>query len=229
MFFVVIPLSSCREPLAIGGEGTAAVASSGSEPAKEISGAQSADPPLEPAKAAAEVAKDTVAPPEALPLVVDLEPQAAGDDDAAMADAFEVAPRLGTGGEGGSFLLPSSVVEESAKDHAMAVVTSSLPGPRQATLECTPPYSGPSPDRLDASGRFPLAVLMEKRAKEQLADVTLLRSSVEYALGNAAKEIAVLKRELDAAKCTVLSSCRLRLQCSRLFLLSSDLLLTPIR
>ena len=99
----------------------------------------------------------------------------------------------------------------------MAVVMSSLPGPRQATLECTPPYSGPSPDRLDASGHFPLAVLVEKRAKDQLANVTLLRSSVEYALGSAAKEIAVLKRELDAAKGTILFFCRLRPWCFRSF------------
>ena len=195
----------------------AAVTSSGSEPAKEISRAQSADPPLEPAKAAVEVAKDAVAPQEALPLVVDLESRAAGDGDAMMVDAFEVAPRLGAGGEGGCFPLPSSAVEESAKDHAMAVVTSSLPGPRQATLECTPPYSGPSPDRLDASGHFPLAVLMEKRAKDQLADATLLRSSVECALGNAAKEIAELKQELAAAKGTILLFCRLGPRCFRFF------------
>ena len=166
MFFVVIPLSSCREPLAIGGEGTAAVASSGSEPAKEIPKAQAVDLPSEPAKVAAEVATDAVAPSEAPPLVVDLESRAASDVDAAMADAFEVAPRLGTGGEGSSFPLPSSAVEGSAKDHAMAVVTSSLPGPRQATLECTPPYSGPLPDKLDALGHFPLGLLAEKRVKE---------------------------------------------------------------
>ena len=42
--------------------------------------------------------------------------------------------------------------------------------------------------------------MAEKRAREQLADVSLLRSSVEYALGDAAREIATLKRELDAAK-----------------------------
>ena len=81
----------------------------------------------------------------------------------------------------------------------MAVLTDSLPGPRQATLECTPPYSGPAPNGLDASGHFPLAVLVEKRAKDQLADVALLRSSVEYALGNAAKGIAVLKRGIGRA------------------------------
>ena len=43
-------------------------------------------------------------------------------------------------------------------------------------------------------------MLVEKRAKEQLADITLLRSSVEYALSNAAREVTVLKRELEAAK-----------------------------
>ena len=154
------------------------------------------------------MAKDAVTPSEVPPPVVDLESRSAGDGDNAMVDAFEVAPRSGTGGEGGSFPLPSLVVEETAKDSAMAVVTSSLPGPRQATLECTPPYSGPSPDRLDASGHFPLAVLVEKRAKDQLADVALLRSSVEYALGNAAKEIATLKRELNAAKGIAWFSCR---------------------
>ena len=86
----------------------------------------------------------------------------------------------------------------------MAMVTSSLPGPRQATLKSIPPYSGSLPDKLDTSGYFPLAVLAEKRAKEQLADITLLRSSVEYALANAARENVVLKRELDAAKGPVL-------------------------
>ena len=56
------------------------------------------------------------------------------------------------------------------------------------------------PVGLDESGSFPLAVLVEKRAKEQLDDVTLLRSSVEYSLRDAAKDITTLKRELDAAK-----------------------------
>ena len=54
---------------------------------------------------------------------------------------------------------------------------------------------------MDESGCFPLAALVEKRAREQLADVSLLCSSVEYALHDAAKEIVMLKRELDAAKC----------------------------
>ena len=99
----------------------------------------------------------------------------------------------------------------------MAVVTSSLPGPRQATLESAPPYSGPAPEGLDASGYFPLAVLVEKRVKDQLADVALLRSSVEYALGNAAKEIAVLKRELDATKGTAWFVGRLGPRCFRSF------------
>ena len=155
------------------------------------------------------VEKDAVTPSEAPPLVVDLESRDADVGDVAMADAFEVVPRAGAGGEDGSFPLPSSAVVETAKDSAMAVVVSSLPGPRQATLEGTPPYSGPTPDGLDASGHFPLAVLVEKRAKDQLADVALLRSSVEYALGNAAKEIATLKRELDAAKGNAWFSCRL--------------------
>ena len=41
---------------------------------------------------------------------------------------------------------------------------------------------------------------MEQRARDQLADVTLLRLSVQYALSSAAKEIATLKQELGAAK-----------------------------
>ena len=53
---------------------------------------------------------------------------------------------------------------------------------------------------MEASGRFPLADLVEKWARDQLADVTLLRSSVQYALSSAAKEIATLKQELGAAK-----------------------------
>ena len=91
----------------------------------------------------------------------------------------------------------------------MTLAVSSLPGPRLATLEDTPPYSGPAPGGLDASGHFPLAVLVEKRAKDQLADIALLRSSLEYALGNATKEIATLKRELDAAKGIVWFACRI--------------------
>ena len=49
-----------------------------------------------------------------------------------------------------------------------------------------------------------MAVLAEKRAREQLADIAQLRSSVEYALDNAAKEVTVLRRELEAAKGRVL-------------------------
>ena len=163
-------------------------------------------------------------PPGAPPLVVDQYSQDAGISDAMMTDAFMVVPRSGAGGEGGSFPLPSSAVVETAKDNAMAVVeaakdnamavvTSPLPGPHLATLEGTPPYSGPTPDEPDASGRFPLADLVEKRAKDQLADVALLRSSVQYALSSAAKEVATLKRELDAAKGNAWISCRLGLGC----------------
>ena len=92
MFFVLIPSSLCREPLATGEEKTDVVINSGLEPAREIPKAQAADPPSEPAKAAADVAKDVVAPSEAPPLRVDLGSRAAGDGDDAMADAFEVAP-----------------------------------------------------------------------------------------------------------------------------------------
>ena len=202
MFLIAIPLLLRREPLAISSEKPAAGISSNSEPATEVSKAAATDPPSEPAKAAVEVEKSAVTPSGAPPLVIGLESRDADVGDVAMADAFEVVPRSGAGGKGGSFPLPSSAAMETAKDSAMAVVISSLPGPHQATLVCIPPYSGPTLDRLDASGHFPLAVLVEKRAKDQLADVALLRSSVEYALGNAAKEIATLKWELDAAKGT---------------------------
>ena len=93
----------------------------------------------------------------------------------------------------------------------MAMVTTSLPGPHQAVLESTLPFSGPMPVRLDESECFPLAVLAEKRVMEQLADVLLLRSSVEYVLGDAAREVAPLKRELDAAKGWVFFPCFLSL------------------
>ena len=138
--------------------------------------------------------------------MVDLEPQAAEGGEGVTVEAFEVVPRPPVGGEGGIFPLPSSTVVESDKDEAMAMVMSMLPGPRQATLKCIPPYSGSLPEKLDASGHFPLAVLAEKRAREQLADITLLRSSVEYALSSAARENTVLKRELEAAKGSALVS-----------------------
>ena len=192
MFLIAIPLSLRREPLAIGSEKSAAGVSSSSEPAKEIPKAetanpsseparetpkvQAADPPSEPTKAAVEVEKDVVTPSEAPPLVVDLKSRDTDVGDVAMADAFEVVPRTGAGGEDGSFPLPSSAAVETAKDNAMTVAISSLAGPHQAILEDTPPYSGPTPDGLDASGHFPLAMLVEKRAKDQLADVALLRS-----------------------------------------------------
>ena len=133
-------------------------------------------------------------PPDAAPLVADLDPSASGGGDEVMVEAFETTPRSRAENGGSAFLLPSSSVVETAKDRAMAVVTASLPGPRQSTLESTPPYSGPVPVRLDASGHFPLAVLAEKRAKEQLADISLLRSSVEYALADAAREVAKIGR-----------------------------------
>ena len=107
----------------------------------------------------------------------------------------------------------------------MMLAVSSLPGPHLAILEDTPPYSGPAPGGLDTSVHFPLAVLMEKRAKDQLADDALLRSSVEYALGNAAKEIAMLKRELDAAKGNERFACRLGPCRLFVFLRFADLLL----
>ena len=94
----------------------------------------------------------------------------------------------------------SASVTESAKDKAITVETASPPGPGQSTLVRIPRYSGLIPARPDASGQFPLAALVEQRAKEQLADASLLKSSVAYALSHAAKEVSMLKRELEAAK-----------------------------
>ena len=139
-------------------------------------------------------------PPDAAPLVADLDPSVAGGGDKVMVDAFKVTPRPQAEAGSVAFLLPSLSVAETTKDMAMAVVTALIPGPHQSALVSIPPYSGLVPPRLGASGHFPLAALVEKRAKEQLADVLLLRSSVEYVLADAAREVATLKRELDAAK-----------------------------
>ena len=67
-------------------------------------------------------------------------------------------------------------------------------------MESTPPYSGPILAGLDETGVFPLGVLVEKRARKQLQDVSLLRSSVEYSLQASKREVMTLKKELDAAK-----------------------------
>ena len=100
----------------------------------------------------------------------------------------------------GAFPIPSSSVAESAKDKAIAVATAPLPGPGQSILVRVPPYSGPVSAWPDALGQFPLAALVEQRAKEQLADITLLRSSIDYALSDAARDVTMLKRKLEAAK-----------------------------
>ena len=173
-------------------------ADSGSAPKQQNLEAKAADPTSEPAKTAI-VEKGAVKPPEAPPLVVDLQPRDAGAGNVATPDAFEMVPRAGAGDGDRSFPLPSLSAEAAARESAMTLAVSSLPGPHMATLEDTP-HSGPVPSGLDSSGHFPLAVLMEKRAKDQLADMVLFRSSVEFALGNATKEIAMLKRELSAAK-----------------------------
>ena len=152
MLLITIPLSSLRRaPLAIVEEKPAADSSSGQERERETLEVKVADPPSEPAKAAVEAEKDTVTPSEAPPLVVDLQSRDTDAGDAATTNAFEVVPRAGAGGEDGSFPLPSSVAVETAKDSAMTVAISSLPGPHLATLEDTPPYSGPAPGGLDAS------------------------------------------------------------------------------
>ena len=138
---MILPLLSCSAPLAIGEEKS--VADSGSVPEQKKPEAKAADPPSEPAKAA-DVEKDTVKPPEAPPLVIDLQPRDAGAGDVTMSDAFEVVPRTGAGVGDLSFPLPSSSAEAIARDSAMALAVSSIPGPRQAILENTPPYSGPA-------------------------------------------------------------------------------------
>ena len=76
----------------------------------------------------------------------------------------------------GAYSFPQLALTEPANDKVVTTVTTPLPGPRQAVLASTPPFSSPMPVGLDESGSFPLAVLVEKRAKEQLDDVTLLRS-----------------------------------------------------
>ena len=197
-----------RAPLSIGNGKPAAGFDSGSEPTKGTSESKAAVPPSESAKAAAE--EEAAAPSKAPTLAIELAPRDADVSYVATAVTSEAAaPRAGVEGEGGAFLLPSAAVAETEKDAAMTVVSSPLPGPHHAILESTPSYSGPTPGGLDASGRFPLAELVERRAREQLADVALLRSSVEYALGNAAREVTTLKRELDAAKGTAWFSCPL--------------------
>ena len=200
MFLVMTSLMRCREPLAIGEVKADASVKPSSESAQETSHVQAANPRAESTQAEADVATGGVVPPDAPPLVADLGPPTSGDGNEVMVEAFAAAPRPRAEVEGVAYLLPSSSMAEMAKDKAIAVVTTPLPGPRQSVLESTPPYSGLIPVRLDMSGHFPFSVLAEKRAKEQLSDITLLRLSVEYALADAAKEIAVLKRELDAAK-----------------------------
>ena len=198
----------------IGGMNPAASVKPASEPAHGTSEAQEDNPPSETAKEEMDVATGGMVTPDAATVVADLGSSAPGGGDEVMVEAFMAAPRPRAETEGGAYLLPSSSVVESAKDKAMAVVMASLPGPHHSVLESTPPFSGPMPVRLDDSGHFPLAVLVEKRASEQLADVALLRSSVEYALADAAREVATLKRELDAAKGLISFSCRLSPWCS---------------
>ena len=177
-----------------------AVAEPVSESAPEASAAQAAGPAPETATAKADAAPDGQASVDTTPLVADFNPLASGGDDEATVEAFKTAPQPNSGSLGGAFPTPSSSVAKSAKDKAIAVATTPPPGPGQSTLVHIPRYSGPVPARPDASGQFPLAALVVQRAKEQLADVSLLQSSVEYALSQAAQEVAILKRELGAAK-----------------------------
>ena len=76
----------------------------------------------------------------------------------------------------GAGSVPQPAAAEPTKDKTMAVVTTTLPGPHQAVLGSIPPFSGPVTAGQDQSGSFPLAVLVERRAREQLNDVALLRT-----------------------------------------------------
>ena len=118
----------------------------------------------------------------------------------ASADAFQIVLWPGAGAGYLAFPTPSSSVAEMAKDKAIAGVTASVPGPHQSILVSSPPYSGPVPALPDASGKFPLATLVEQKASENLADIRLLCSSIEYGFAEAAKETTLLRRELEAAK-----------------------------
>ena len=199
MLLAVTFLSLCREPLTIDVDAPSMVAKPASESAPEASTTQAAGLPPEAGRAKVDVAPDGRAPADAAPLVVNFNPSASGGGDEAMVEAFRTAPQPDGGAAYGAFPIPSSSVAESAKDKAIVVATASPPSPGQSTLVCVPPYSAPVPARPDSSGQFPLAALLE-----QLADITLLRSSVEYALSHATKDVPILKRELEAAKGSVL-------------------------
>ena len=112
--------------------------------------------------------------------------------------AADPDPSLSPGAS--AYSVPPLTLTEPAKEKVTAVATTPLLGPRQAVLESTPLYSGPILAGLDETGAFLLAVLVEKRAREQLQDVSLLRSSVEYSLQASKREVMTLKKELDAAK-----------------------------
>ena len=103
-----------------------------------------------------------------------------------------------TGVRAGS--IPQPVAAELTKDKTLAVVTTTLPGPHQAVLGSIPPSSGPVTAGLDQSGSFSLIVLVERRAREQLNDVALLRTSVEYSVRDSTKKIWMLEKELHAVK-----------------------------
>ena len=149
---MILPLWSYSAPLAIGEEKSAA--DSGSAPEQKNLEAKAADPPSEPAKTAV-AEKDAVKPSEAPPLVVDLQPRDAGAGDTAMPDAFEVVPRAEAGGGDHSFPLPSSSVEATARDSAMTLAVSSLPGPRLATLGTLLPILAPCRVGWTPRGTFP--------------------------------------------------------------------------
>ena len=200
MLLVVTLPSSCREPLVIDVDAPSMVVKPASESAPEAPAVQAAGPPPEAARAKADVAPGGRVPADAAPVVVDFNPSVSGGGDEAMVYAFRTASQPDGGGGNGAFPIPSSSVAESAKDKAIAVATASPPGLGQSTLVHIPRYSGPVPARPDTSGQFPLAALVVQRAKEQLADASLLKSSVEYALSHAAQEVAILKRELEDAK-----------------------------
>ena len=91
---------------------------------------QAANLPSESAKAEADMVTDGVVPPDTTPLMVNLGPLASSGGDVVMVEASAATPQPRADTEDVAYLLPSSSVVETAKDKAMAVVTTPLPDPR---------------------------------------------------------------------------------------------------
>ena len=91
--------------------------------------------------------------------------------------------------------------EQPAKDSTPVGVVSTLPGPRQAILlRSSASPAGSTAAASDRSGPFPLVASVVKQTEDQLHDLRLLHDSVEFSLGDSAKRIHMLEKELHAAK-----------------------------